>query len=183
LGLGDEIPKGLKLLIGTYQTYPNGLTNDANGRFEYLGSHLAAISESLLQSYDDRIRAFPAVPSQPDFVGRFSLLARGGFLVSSEYEKGGVKYMAIKSLYGNTATIMNPWGSERLRVKRGIGNETVLVTVRQEFTFDTTAGTLYIIERAATPLREYPHERLTGIANGDAKRLTGSPAMLGSPNE
>jgi alpha-L-fucosidase 2 len=180
LGLGEEALTGMKLMIWTYQSYPNGLTNDTNGRFEYLGSHLSAINESLLQSYNGKIRVFPAVPGNPDFVGRFTLLAKGGFLVSSEYEGGDIKYVAIKSLYGNSVTIVNPWGGERTRARRAIDATAVLTTTKPEFTFDTRADTVYIIERTARPFGTYPHHRLSGKTNNDVKRLTGSPATLGA---
>jgi alpha-L-fucosidase 2 len=181
LGLGDEALNGMKLVIRTYQSYPNGLTNDANGNYEYLGTHLSAINETLLQSYDDRIRVFPALPSDPDFVGRFTLLARGGFLVTSEYEDKDIKYMAVKSLYGNPAIIENPWGGELARVRRATNNTSLLTTTKTEFTFDTTSNAVYIIERVAKPLRSYTHKPLTGTVNNDAKQLTGSQATLGAP--
>ena len=180
LGLGDEVLGGMKRMIRTYQSYPNGLTNDANGHYEYLGTHLSAINESLLQSYNDRIRVFPALPHDPDFVARFTLLARGGFLVSSEYEAKDIKYVAVKSLYGNPATIENPWGSERVNVRQASNDIAILTTAKSEFAFDTTSNAVYIIERAVKPLRSYTHKPLTGTANNDGKRLTGSPAILGA---
>ena len=69
-------------MLQKYQSYPNGMTNNTNGVFEYLGVHLSVMNESLLQSYNDKIRVFPALPKDAAFVGRFTLLAKGGFLVS-----------------------------------------------------------------------------------------------------
>src|SRR5208283_3897572 len=180
LGLGDEVLKGMTLLIKRYQSYPNGLTNDANGRFEYLGTHLCAINESLLQSYNDKIRVFPAVPSDAGFIGRFALLAKGGFLVSSEYENKEIAYLALKSLYGNRVTIENPWGNDRVRVRRAFNNTLLLTTEKPAFTFDTIANTVYIVERIAKPLSSYAHKQLTGTANKDAKQLRGSQTTLGA---
>jgi hypothetical protein len=180
LGLGDEALKGMRRMIEAYQSYPNGLTNDANGRFEFLGTHLSAINESLLQSYNGKIRVFPAVPSDSDFVGRFTLLARGGYLISSEYENKDVTYIALKSLYGNRVAVANPWVGDRVRVRRASRNEALLITTEPEFTFNTTPGTVYIVERVAKPQSTYSHIRLTGAANGDGKRLTGSTATLGT---
>jgi hypothetical protein len=180
LGLGDEVLSGMKRVTRTYQSYPNGLTNDANGHFEYLGTHLSAINESLLQSYNDKVRVFPAIPNDPGFVGRFTLLARGGFLVSSEYESKDIKYVALKSLYGNPVTIVNPWGSARARVRRAVDNTAVLTTAEQEFTFNTASNTVYIIERMADPLSNHTHKRLTGTTNNDAKQLADSSAILGA---
>ncbi|MBW8705355.1 hypothetical protein MBT84_37715 [Streptomyces sp. MBT84] len=111
LGLGDQAYQGMKTMLRKYQTYPNGMTDNTNGVFEYLGVHLAALNESLLQSYNDKIRVFPAAPSDSSFVGRFTLLAKGGFTVSSEREAGEVKYVGLKSLYGNATRVVNPWGA------------------------------------------------------------------------
>ena len=180
LGLGDEVFKGVKLLAGTYQSFPNGLTDDANGNFEYLGTHLSAINESLLQSYNGKIRVFPAPPRDRAFVGRFTLLAAGGFLVSSEYENEEIKYVVLRSLYGNSVTLENPWKRDGIRVVRLPDHAVVFTTDREECTFETTSNTVYIMERTDRPFRGYAHERLTGAANNDAKRLTGSLRTLGS---
>ena len=180
LGLGDEVLKGLEHNINTYQNYPNGLTSDATGRFEFLGTHLSAINESLLQSYNGKIRVFPALPNDPTFVGRFTLLANGGFLVSSECESGQIEYVAIKSLYGRIAMLMNPWINERVRVVRMADGVTVLRTSQRQFALQTKPESLYVVERADRPLTGYVHKQLTGTPNTDIKRLTGTSAVLGS---
>ena len=54
-------------MLQRYQNYPNGMTNNTNGVFEYLGVHLAAMNETLLQSYNDKIRVFPAAPNGVGF--------------------------------------------------------------------------------------------------------------------
>jgi hypothetical protein len=177
LGLGDEVLKGMRLMIQTYQSYPNGLTKNPDGNFEYLGTHLSAINESLLQSYNDKIRVFPAPPSDTGFVGRFTLLARGGFLVSSEYENKEIKYVAMKSLYGHPATIENPWAGAVIRVETPVDGRTLLTTRSREFEFDTVPDAVYVIERVAKPLRRYAHRPLTGTANNDAKRLGGATTL------
>jgi alpha-L-fucosidase 2 len=113
LGLGDQAYTGMRTMLQKYQNFPNGLTANTNGVFEYLGVHLSVLNESLMQSYNDKIRVFPAVPSDSSFVGRFTLLAKNGFQVSSEREGGEIKYVGLKSLYGNAATVVNPWGTSR----------------------------------------------------------------------
>ncbi|HMI90614.1 MAG TPA: hypothetical protein VK509_04585, partial [Polyangiales bacterium] len=37
LGLGDDALEGMKPMLLNYQSYPNGMTNNTNGVFEYLG--------------------------------------------------------------------------------------------------------------------------------------------------
>ncbi|MFE4171841.1 carbohydrate-binding protein [Streptomyces sp. NPDC056909] len=179
LGLGDQTFQGMKTMLRQYQNYPNGLTANTNGVFEYLGVHLTATNESLLQSYNDKIRVFPAVPSDSSFVGKFSLLAKGGFLVSSEREAGEIKYVGLKSQYGNSTRIVNPWGTQQVRVRRVSDNATVLTTSAAEFALSTSANTVYVVERTAKPLSSYTSTRLTGTANQDAKSLANTNSTLG----
>ena len=69
---------------------------------------VAAINEMLLQSFDGRIRLFPAVPDDWDV--RFAQLrAGGGFLVSAERHGGKVEYCIIESECGQTCCVANPW--------------------------------------------------------------------------
>ncbi|MCW3058330.1 MAG: Carbohydrate binding family 6, partial [Capsulimonas sp.] len=180
LGLGDDAYQGAKAMLEIYQTNPNGRTNDTNGEFEYLGVHLSAINESLLQSYNDKIRVFPAAPSDTSFNGKFTLLAKGGFLVSSEREGGEIKYIALKSLYGNGATIENPWGTQQAQIRRVSDNAILLTTSAAEFNLATAANAIYVIERTAKLLSSYTHVQLTGTANSDAKVLEQTSSTLGA---
>ncbi|MEV7966133.1 hypothetical protein AB0O34_09125 [Sphaerisporangium sp. NPDC088356] len=179
LGLGDQAYQGMKTMLQKYQNYPNGMTNNTNGVFEYLGVHLSALNESLMQSYNDKIRVFPAVPGDSSFVGKFTLLAKDGFLVSSEREAGEVKYVGLKSLYGKQATVVNPWGTQQVRVRRTSDNAILTTASSAEITFATAANTVYVVERTAKPLSSYSSVRLTGAANQSAKTLSGTASALG----
>ncbi|MER7006953.1 carbohydrate-binding protein [Dactylosporangium sp. NPDC000555] len=180
LGLGDQALSGMKLMLQRYQNYPNGMTNNTNGVFEYLGVHLAATNEALLQSYNDKIRVFPAAPNDSNFVGKFTLLAKDGFLVSSEREGNETKYVGVKSLYGKQARVVNPWGSQEIRVRRASDNAVLATTTTGEVTFATAAGTVYVVERTAKPLSSYAKTTLTGTANNGVKSLSGTASTLGT---
>lgn len=179
LGLGDAAYAGMKTMLQRYQNLPNGRTNDTNGEFEYLGVHLSAVNESLLQSYNDKIRVFPAVPGDSAFNAKFTLLASGGFLVSSEKEAGEIKYVGVKSLYGNTAAVVNPWGAQQVQVRRASDNAVVLTSSSAELSFSTAANTVYVIERTAKPLSGYTYTQLTGTPNQGVKALGGTISKLG----
>ncbi|WP_424530142.1 glycosyl hydrolase family 95 catalytic domain-containing protein [Sphaerisporangium viridialbum] len=179
LGLGDQAYQGMKTMLQKYQNYPNGMTNNTNGVFEYLGVHLSALNESLMQSYNDKIRVFPAVPADSSFVGKFTLLAKDGFLVSSEREAGEVKYVGLKSLYGKQATVVNPWGTQQVRVRRASDNAILATSSSAEVSFATAANTVYVVERTAKPLSSYSSARLTGTANQSVKTLSGTASALG----
>jgi len=177
LGLGDEANQGMKIMLQKYQSYPNGMTNNTNGVFEYLGVHLAVMNESLLQSYNGKIRVFPALPADSTLVTRFTLAASGGFLVTSEREGGDVKYVGLRSNLGNMATVINPWGTAAVQVRELGTAAPVLSSSSATLTFATKAGGVYVVERVAKPLGMYTFAFLTGKPNNDAKRLTASTTL------
>ncbi|MEU4339251.1 carbohydrate-binding protein [Micromonospora lupini] len=179
LGMGNEAFQGMKYMLQKYQNYPNGLTANDNGVFEYLGIHLMAMNESLLQSYNDKIRVFPAVPTDSSFVGRFTLLANDGFLVSSEREAGEIKYVGLKSLHGKQARVVNPWNGQQVRVRRTSDNAILTTSSAAELGFATTANTVYVLERTAKPLSGYTGTTVRGAANQAEKTLSGTAATLG----
>src|SRR5262249_854603 len=150
-----------------YQNYPNGMTNNTNGVFEYLGVHLIAMNESLLQSYNGKIRVFPALPNDASLVTRFTPAASGGFLVTSEREGGDVKYVGLRSNLGNMATVVNPWGTAAVQVRKVGAATPVLSASSATLSFATDAGGVYVVERVAKPLGGYTFSFLTGKPNGD----------------
>lgn len=180
LGLGDEANQGMKVMLQKYQNYPNGLTANTNGVFEFLGVHLIAMNESLLQSYNGRIRVFPALPKDPSMVARFTLAARGGFLVTSEKEAGEVKYVGIKSLLGKHARLVNPWGTAPVTVRRLGAARPVLTSAAAELKFGTEVNAIYVVERTARPLTSFTHAAVTASRNHEARRLASS-TTLGIP--
>lgn len=179
LGLGEQAYQGMRTMLQKYQNYPNGMTNNTNGVFEYLGIHLAAMNESLMQSYNDKIRVFPAIPNDSAFVGKFSLLAKDGFVVSSEREAGETKYVGLRSQFGKQARVVNPWGAQQIRVRRTSDNAILTTVSAAEVSFATTAGATYVVERTAKPLSAYASTTLTGTANQGAKSLSGTASTLG----
>ncbi|WP_246273259.1 glycosyl hydrolase family 95 catalytic domain-containing protein [Phytohabitans houttuyneae] len=179
LGLGQQAFQGMRTMLQKYQNYPNGMTNNTNGVFEYLGIHLAAMNESLMQSYNDKIRVFPAIPSDSSFNGKFTLLAKDGFLVSSEREASETKYVGLRSLHGKQARVVNPWGTQEIRVRRTSDNAILATTTANEVTFATAANTVYVVERTAKPLTSYSATTLSGSANQGVKSLSGTASTLG----
>lgn len=62
------------------------------------------------------IRVFPAWPAE--WNADYSLLCRGGFLVSSSMQKGQIEFVRIQSQYGGVCRLRNPWGSRDVSVFR-----------------------------------------------------------------
>ena len=139
----------------------------------------ATINEMLLQSHRDKIRVFPAVPY--DWASRFKLHAQGGFVVTSERADGEVKYVAIKSMKGQTCRLVNPWeGGEKVYVRAVSSDQLVLeISNASELTFKTVPGELYIVERHVRPLSSFELDTIGGIKNMEPK--TKGRAQLGLP--
>jgi hypothetical protein len=179
LGLGKEAFDGMKIMLQKYQSYTNGMTNNTNGVFEYLGVHILVVNESLLQSYNDKIRVFPAIPPDDTMVTRFTLLAQGGHLVSSEREGGEIKYVGLKSQLGQPATLVNPWGNEAAQVIKLSDGSKVTTTGTGELTFATEAGQIYVLERTAKPFSGFEYAHITGEASAGQKALPGTSCKIG----
>ena len=183
LGMGDESFKQTIAMIARSQTRPNGIHYDGNGMFESNALMVTAVNEELLQSYNDKIAVFPAVISDPEFHSRFTLLARGGFLVSSEYADGDVLYISLISQLGGRATVINPWGQgNQVRITDLSSNSTLLESDAEELSFDTVKGGRYLVELVGWELdpRKDSAEIITAEPNRGQKSLSAGRRVLGS---
>lgn len=126
-GRGKELPRILDRYCATFAPLPNGMSlfeGPTAASVEHLGLLTTTLQESLLQSVAPRpgepevVHVFPAWPPQWD--ASFRLLARGGFLVSSESEVGRVTRIEIESRLGEECRIRNPW-SGRCTVRDATG--------------------------------------------------------------
>jgi hypothetical protein len=116
-GRSDDIEALLPVYLGTsMREPPNGLSlweGLESMTAEHLGLAAYALQESLLQScgpapgMDPVINLFPAWPNR--WNAKFSLVARGGFIVAAEIAAGVVGQVRISSELGNTCRIRNPW--------------------------------------------------------------------------
>ena len=120
LGRGDELPA---LLAAYYATFnqgggplPNGFSlfeGITDPSIEPLGCISMALSEALVQSVSaapgepEVIRVFAAWPRVWD--AAFSLLVRGGFLVSACMRAGRLELVEIESRAGGACRLRDPW--------------------------------------------------------------------------
>jgi hypothetical protein len=116
-GRGKELPTVLDRYYAAFAPLPNGMSlfeGPTAASVEHLGLLTTTLQESLVQSVAPRpgepeiIRVFPAWP--PEWEASFRLLARGGFVVSSEITVGTVTFVDIDSRLGEECRIRNPWG-------------------------------------------------------------------------
>jgi glycosyl hydrolase family 95 len=87
-----------------------------------LGRASEALHLALLQSNppaparDPVIRVFPAWPKQWD--AEYTLLARGGFLVTSSIKGGRIEFVELESLAGAECKLRNPWNEGTVSLYR-----------------------------------------------------------------
>ncbi len=62
------------------------------------------------------IRVFAAWPKKWD--AEFTLLCRGGFLVTSAMQKGRIEFVEIQSQLGGQCLLRNPWGESEITLYR-----------------------------------------------------------------
>jgi alpha-L-fucosidase 2 len=121
-----------------------------------------AMNEMMMQSNEGKIRVFPAIPaSWKDAPLAFKLLARGGFLVASERQKGDVVQVSVRSLRGGPCRLQNPWPGQAVRVNEHGTSELMH--------FRTEPGDVIAVD--TLPDREYV------VCRSDAQPLT-APATV-----
>jgi len=81
-----------------------------------LGRAAEALQYALCQGVPDKpgdesvIHVFPAWPKEWD--ASFTLLARGGFLVTADCSKGAIGFVQIESPHGGVCHVKNPWSNK-----------------------------------------------------------------------
>ena len=109
-----------------------------------LGS-MAGVAEMLLQSHEGVIKILPALPKAWNTGSFQGLVARGNFVVSSEWSEGKPTTISIHSKRGGTCRMASP-GIGSSVVKDGKGNAVKATCEGNMIQFETTAGETYGIE-------------------------------------
>jgi hypothetical protein len=182
MGLGDEALQYLLNGVNTHQMYPQGLMHNVTGYpdniynlssihdlldhrytirsqsffqcgMEPISNYGTTMNAMLLQSHENKIRVFPAIPSAWDTTQvAFTLLARGAFVVSAERNaQAKVTGVGIKSLKGNSCRIQNPWpGSKEVVVHAVNSNKKIKyqLVAGDVLVFDTQPGVEYMLKTA-----------------------------------
>jgi alpha-L-fucosidase 2 len=107
-----------------------------------------ALNEMMLQSNEGKIRVFPAMPGEwKDSHLAFKLLARGGFLVATERQKGKTLAVSVKSLRGNVCRLQNPWAGQTMTVYDYGANQPLEFKKETEdvISFDTKPDQEYLL--------------------------------------
>lgn len=131
---------------GMGKLMPNTMYAESGQNIETPLAAAQAYHDMLLQSWGDRLRIFPAVPSSWKDLVFHNLRAQGSFLVSAKMEDGAVAWLRVKSLHGERCIIqcrfpaaprafsssreleLRPVGSDLYELKLTRGQEALLST-------------------------------------------------------
>jgi alpha-L-fucosidase 2 len=139
-----------------------------------------AVNEMLLQSHEGIVRLCPAVPDEMEVA--FTLMARGGFKISTEKKQGHIRWVWVESLYGNELVLDNPWPeAKQVFVWSNIKEppQRITPTDTGAMILGTQVKGNYLVgvdENLVTCWNEVP---LVVQQNENPKQL--SPAILGKP--
>ena len=138
-------------------TRPNGKTSYGGQWFFWVhgAGNSIWINESLLQSYDGRIRVAPVKIKTGAFFQ--NLRAVGAFLVSGEIRPGGgVACLSIASEAGAPCTLLKPWNGP-IRVRNLESMKAVKTKqVDDAIVFQTETNATYIVDRPFDPWEDQP---------------------------
>lgn len=131
LGDGDKALPQLNRLLDNWlitegghasQILPNTFYAETQGKNPTIESALAGASatiELLLQSWGNKVRVFPAVPTGWKQSSFRDLRAEGGFLVSAAREEGKTAWVSIESLAGEPLVLKVPDWTGPLEIVSG----------------------------------------------------------------
>jgi len=144
--LEETIRQFTSLLAARFR---NNLTLEQTGGGIETSGAIEAIHSMLLQSHEGFIRVFPVWFA--DRPAQFSRLrAKGAFIVSSEYQDGGVVNVEVFSEQGLPCRVVNPWPHQGCAVWEVTDGEDMPVQCTQDgelVTFETRRGKQYCLKR------------------------------------
>jgi len=166
LGDGDKALPQLQRLLDNWlvkegahygsEVLPNGFTVESQGKNPTIETALSGASatiELLLQSWGEKVRVFPAVPSAWKQASFHQLRAEGGFLVSAERKDGRTAWVAIESQTGDPLVLKVADWQEAV-VAQAPREIAVRSLGSGEFAIDLKKGECILLSRAAAPVSE-----------------------------
>jgi len=106
--LNDGIRKLYKLVPWNYSVFG----------IEFPSNFISALNEMLLQSCGEKIRVFPAVPSEWKEVKFENFRAERAFLISAYMKDGVVNKIVVKSIKGEELLLVNPEPARKFCIKK-----------------------------------------------------------------
>jgi hypothetical protein len=114
MGEPDTALKYLNTGLNRY-VKPNTMYLEAGPVIETPLSAASVINDMLLQSWGDRVRVFPGVPSSWRTAAFHDLRAEGAFLVSAALADGKPTFVQIRAEKGGVCRLVSPFGDATVR--------------------------------------------------------------------
>ena len=125
---------------------PNTIYSEGGGQvIESPLSAVESINYMLIQSWNDTIRLFPAVPSRWKNISFRSFRTQGAFLVSASRNDSVIHNVTLTSERGKICNLINPWKGQLLTVKDDKGKTIKVTRSGERFTFHTQVGKTYTL--------------------------------------
>jgi len=126
--------------------YPNTMYSEGGGPvIETPLSAVESINYMLIQSWDDTIRIFPAVPSRWKNISFKNFRTQGAFLVSATRNNSVISDITIKSERGKTCSLLNPWKGAKVQINDDHGFPVKIIKIGEVYSFDTQIGKTYTL--------------------------------------
>ncbi len=100
-----------EMMKGRFSIKPNTMYTEAGPVIETPLSAITTLNEMLLQSWNNVVRVFPAIPITWEEVSFDKLLAKGAFEVSAVRRNGLTQFIKIKSLAGTPLLVKTDWNT------------------------------------------------------------------------
>lgn len=122
LGDGDRAVAQLQKLVSRF-IQPNTLYRETGPVIETPLAGAASLQELYLQSWNGKIRVFPAVPTSWNNASFIDFRCEGAFLVSASRENGKTTTIQIKSEKGGVCQVVTGMDNQKIRVVRPDGKK------------------------------------------------------------
>ena len=147
LGEGDKAHDIYQRFIRE-RTLPNLWTVHPPFQIDASLGSMAGVAEMLLQSHEGVIKLLPALPKAWNTGSFQGLVARGNFVVSSDWSEGKPTTISIHSKSGGTCRLASP-GIGAATIKDGKGNAVKVTGEGNDLIqFETTAGQTYFTRQS-----------------------------------
>lgn len=138
-----EVLDQLKIKLHPNTMYSEGSGSVGGPVIETPLSAVESINYLLIQSWDDTIRVFPAVPSRWKDISFKDFRTQGAFLVSASLNNSLIGELTIKSEMGKICNLLNPWKNKEARILNDHGLPVKTVKKGEVYSFDTQRGKTY----------------------------------------
>ena len=147
-GKGDKALAQLNRIFTLSSLTPTTMYKESGPVIETPLSAAQCVHDMLIQSWGDKIRVFPAIPSSWKEVSFKDLRSEGAFLVSAARHEGKTAYIRIESLAGEPCVIRTDMENPVVK----LGNATLTTLSPGEYRLNLKKGECVVLTPEHTAL-------------------------------